>query len=384
MNFELNKEQKQIKKAVKDFVKGEFKKDIIHELIENKEYPEKILNKASELGFLGIHFPEQYGGEALGVFEKILIAEELAIGSSTVGACVSLAGYGTQILLQYGSEKQKKTWLPKVADAEILSSCAFTELGTGNNIELSQTTAVKDGDSWLINGTKTFAINGGPLAGFYIVLCKTGSEAGKPEQGLSTILVEANCQGVSAVDIGNRLGHKLLFISNVDFNNVRVPLENLIGQEHKGCSQVMEFFNYSRLVIAALSVGTAQGAFDRAFAHVKQREQFGQKLIDFQITRHKLAEMITEIETARLMTWQGALACEKGRTNTKLCSMAKLVATRTAMKVCDHALQLLGGYGYVQEYEVEGFYRDAKMSEVLEGNQHVQKDVIADSITGKR
>ncbi|WP_299982766.1 acyl-CoA dehydrogenase family protein [Desulfobacula sp.] len=384
MNFELNKEQKQIKKAVKDFVKGEFKKDIIHELIENKAYPAKILNKASELGFLGIHFPEQYGGEALSVFEKILIAEELAIGSSTVGACVSLAGYGTEILLQYGSEKQKKIWLPKVADAEILSSCAFTEPGIGNNIELSQTTAVKDGNSWLINGRKAFAVNGGPLAGFYIVLCKTDSEAGNPEQGLSTMLVEADCQGVSAVDIGNRLGHKLLFISNIEFNNVRIPLENLIGQEHKGYSQVMEFFNHSRLVIAALSVGTAQGAFDRAFAHVKQREQFGQKLIDFQITRHKLAEMITEIENARLMTWQGALACEKGSTNTKLCSMAKLVATRTAMKVCDHALQLLGGYGYVQEYEVEGFYRDAKMSEILEGNQHVQKDVIADTITGKR
>ncbi|MDA3791708.1 MAG: acyl-CoA/acyl-ACP dehydrogenase [Desulfobacula sp.] len=384
MNFELNKEQKQIKKAVKNFVKGEFKKDIIHGLIENKIYPEKILNKASELGFLGIHFPEQYGGEALGAFEKILIAEELAIGSSTVGACVSLAGHGTEILLQYGSEKQKKTWLPKVADAEILSSCAFTEPGIGHNIELSQTTAIKDGNSWLINGRKAFAVNGGPLAGFYIVLCKTDSEAGNPEQGLSTMLVEADCQGVSAVDVGNRLGHKLLFISNIEFNNVRIPLENLIGQENKGFSQVMEFFNHSRLVIAALSVGTAQGAFDRAFAHVKQREQFGQKLIDFQITRHKLAEMITEIETARLMTWQGALACEKGSTNTKLCSMAKLVATRTAMKVCDHALQLLGGYGYVQEYEVEGFYRDAKMSEILEGNQHVQKDVIADTITGKR
>lgn len=384
MNFELDKEQKQIKKAVKDFVKGELKKDIIHELIENKTYPEKILNKASELGFSGINFPEQYGGEGLGVFEKILISEELAIGSSTIGTCVSLADYGTQILLQYGSEQQKETWLSKVADAEILSSCAFTEPGSGNNIALSQTTAVKDGDSWLINGTKTFAINGGPLAGFYIVLCKTGSEAGKPEQGLSTILVEADSQGVSAVDVGNRLGHKLLFISNVEFNNVRVPLANLIGQEHKGYSQVMEFFNHSRLVIAALSVGTAQGAFDRAVAHVKQREQFGQKLIEFQITRHKLAEMITEIETARLMTWQGALACEKGVTNTKLCSMAKLVATRTAMKVCDHALQLLGGYGYVQEYEVEGFYRDAKMSEILEGNRHVQKDIIADSITGKK
>lgn len=384
MNFELNKEQKQIKKAVKDFVKGEFKKDIIHELVERQAYPDKILNKASELGFIGIHFPEQYGGEGLDAFEKILIAEELAIGNSTVGACLSLAEYGAEILLHFGSEKQKENWLPKLADAEILSSCAFSEPGLVSNIELSQTTAVKNSDSWVINGTKTYAINGGPLAGFYIVLCKTDSEAVNPEQSLSTILVEADCKGVSTVDVGTKLGHRLLFTSNVDFNNVRVPMENLIGQEHMGYQQVLDFFNHSRLVIAALSVGTAHGAFDRAFAHVKQRKQFGQKLIDFQITRHKLAEMITGIETARLITYQGALACNKGVNNTKLCSMAKLVATQTAVQICDQALQLLGGYGYVQEYDIEGFYRDAKMSEILEGNKYVQKDVITNSMTSKR
>lgn len=384
MHLTLNKEQKQIKKAVKDFVKGEFKKDVIHELKTSRLYPEKILNNASELGFLGIHFPEEYGGEGLGLFEKCLIAEELATGDSTVGTCVSLAGYGTELLLKYGSEKLKETWLPKVADANALSSCAFSEPDSGSAIKGSKTTAVKEGDFWRINGSKVFAMNAGPQTGFYIVLCKTDPDARDPRHGLSTILVKSDCQGVSTVDPGTTLGHDLLFIRNVDFNNVHVPLENLIGRENKGYSQVMDFFNLSRLLVASLAVGTAQGAFQRALGHVKQRVQFGRKLIDFQITRHKLSEMISAIETARLMTWQAASVCENGGADTKLCSMAKFVATRTAMMVCDHALQLLGGYGYVQEYEIEGFYRDAKMFEILEGNHHVQKDIIANMITGKR
>lgn len=384
MNFELNKEQKQIKKAVKDFVKGEFKKDIVHELINNKTYPEKILKKAGELGFSGIDFPEVYGGEGLGLLEKLLIAEALAGGHSTVGSCVALAGYGADLLLAHGSAQQKTTWLPEIAEAKTLSSCAFTEAGMGNDLTGCNTTAVKDGDTWLIHGTKTFALNGGPLAGFYIVLCNTDPGAESPAQGLSTILVEAHCKGVSTVDVGNRLGSRLLYLSHVDFNNVRVPLDNLIGGENKGYSQVVEFFNQSRLLVASLAVGTAQGAFDRAFAYVKQREQFGRKLIEFQITRHKLAEMITAIETARLMVFQAALACEKGTDATKFCAMAKLVATRTAMKTTDHAIQLLGGYGYVDAYDVEGFYRDAKMFEILEGNRHQQKDVLADAMTGKK
>ena len=384
MNFELNKEQKQIKKAVKDFVKGEFKKEIVHELINNNAYPEKILKKSSELGFTGIHFPEAYGGEGLGRLEQILVAEALACANSTVGSCVALAGYGSEILLQHGSEQQKKNWLPKIAEAEMLSSCAFTEDGMGNDLSGCQTTAVKDGNTWLINGSKTFAINGGALAGFYIVLCKTDPDSEIPDQAMSTILVEADCQGVSTVDVGDRLGSRLLSLSHVDFKDVHVPLENLIGGEHKGYSQVLDFFNQSRLLVASLAVGTAQGAFERAFAHVKQREQFGQKLVDFQITRHKLAEMITDIEMARLMVCQGVWACEKGMGSTKFCSMAKLVATQTAMKTADHAIQLLGGYGYVDEYEVEGFYRDAKMFEIFEGNRHQQKDVIADTMTGKK
>ena len=387
MNFELNKEQQQIKKAAKDFVKGEFKQEIIHDFVKNKAYPSKILKKAGELGFLGIHFPEEYGGEGLSPFEQMLIAEELTIGHSTVGACLALSGYGTDILLNHGSEQQQKTWLPKIAKANVISSCAFTELSLVDNFEDYHTTAVKDGDSWVINGGKRFVVNGeqdgepyGGKTGFYIVLCKTDFGTTTPEKGLSTILVEADRQGVSSANVGNMLGTRLLPLTNVDFNTVRVPLKNLIGNEHGGHSQVVEFSNHSRLLIASMAVGMAQGAFDRALSHVKQRKQFGQKLIDFQVTRHKLSEMITLIETARLITCRAALVCEQGVGNAKYCSMAKLVATQTAIRVADHALQLLGGYGYMDEYDVEGYYRDAKMLEILEGNNHLQKDIIADTI----
>lgn len=383
MIFELNKEQKQIKKAVMDFVKGEFKKDVIHDLIQKHEYPENIWKKSSDLGLPGIAFPESYQGEGLGKFEKILIAEELCRGDASIGSCLVHAGYGAEILLQYGGNALKDIWLPQIAGAQILSSVAFAEPG-GCQITATKTTAMKDGNDWVIDGNKIFVINAGPLAGFYIVLCRTDSTATTPEQGLSMILVEAHHSGVTMTDSGAKLGQRLLATGDVQFSNVRVPIENLVGKENQGYRQLVEFFNHSRLLIAAQSVGIAQGAFDRAFAYVKQREQFGQKIIDFQITRHKLADMATEIEAARLLTYQSAWAIDNGRVDARLCAMAKLHATRTAVAVCDEAIQLLGGYGYMLEYEVERFFRDAKTADITEGNRHVLKNVISEALIGKK
>lgn len=380
--FELNKEQKQIKKAVIDFVKGEFKKDVIHDLIQKHEYPKNIWKKTSDLGLPGIAFPETYQGEGLGTFEKILIAEELCRGDASIGSCLVHAGYGTEILLQYGGSALKDVWLPQIAGAKILSSVAFAEPDE-DKIADSRTTAMKDGSDWIIDGIKTFVKNAGPLAGFYVVLCRTDSSATTPELGLSMILVEGNHFGVATTDSGAKLGQCLLSTGDVRFSNVRVSNDNLVGKENQGYRQLLDFFNHSRLLIAAQSVGIAQGAFDRAFSYVKQREQFGRKIIDFQITRHKLADMATEIEAARLLTYQGAWTIDNGRLDARLCAMAKLHATRTAVAVCDEAIQLLGGYGYMQEYEVERFFRDAKTADMTEGNRHVQKNVISESLIGK-
>ena len=383
MEFELTKSQKEIQKAVRDFVKGEFKKDIILELEQKHTFPEKVWKKAADLGFIGIHFPEEYEGQGLGVFENILVAEELCRGDSTVGACIALADFASEIILHFGSEEQKAACLPKVALGEVLSCGAFTEPDHGSDITRMDTMAVKDGDEWVINGSKIFITNSGPLAGFYSVLCTTDPEAEPSYRGLSLILVEADRPGVSSTSVGDKMGIRMMHTAEVVFKDVRVPLSNLIGKENRGFYQVLEFFDESRIIIAAQALGTAQGAFDRALAYVKQREQFGRKIAQFQVTQHKLADMATKIELARLVTYKAAWNFDQGRIDPQLTSMAKMVAARTAVEVADEAIQLLGGYGYMSEYEVERFYRDAKITELYEGTKEIQKNTIAGSILGK-
>jgi alkylation response protein AidB-like acyl-CoA dehydrogenase len=383
MEFELSKEQKEIQKAVRDFVKGEFKKELILELEEKHEYPVNLWKKAAALGFIGIHYDEKYAGQGLGVMENILVAEELCRGDSSVGACIILANFGSEIILHFGSEEQKLKWLPQLATGKVLSCGAFTEPDHGSDITSMNTTAVKDGNDWVISGNKMFITNGGPLAGFYSVLCQTDSNANPSYRGLSLILVEADRVGVSASSVGNKMGIRMMYSAEVVFNNVRVPISNLIGKEGNGFYQTLEFFDESRILIAAQALGTAQGAFDRALAYVKSRKQFGKKIAEFQITQHKLADMATKIEMARLLVYKAAWNCDQGRTDPKLTSMAKMAAARTAIEVCDEAIQLLGGYGYMLEYEVERFYRDAKITELYEGTKEIQKNTIAGALLGK-
>ncbi len=382
MTVELDKSHLQIQKAVRDFVKGEFKKEVIEELVEGNAFPEAIWKKAAELGFIGIHFPEAYAGAGLGVLENALIAEELCRGDSSVGCCLGRAGYGAELLLRFGTEPQKAAWLPKVADGSVLCAAAFTEPGLGNDIARSRTTAVKAGDGWVINGTKSFVVNAGPQAGCCIVLARTDAEAAEPSRGLSTFLVESDRAGVRVADVGKKLGCRLMPIGEVCFDQVRVPLDHLVGGENRGYDQVASFLNESRILAAAQALGMAQGAFERSFAYVKQREQFGTKIIDFQVTRHKVAEMATKIEAARLLTYQAARSfdAKKGKSDARLSAMAKLYAGRTAVEVCDEAIQLLGGYGYIQDYEVERFFRDAKMIELFDGSRGTQKNAIADDL----
>jgi alkylation response protein AidB-like acyl-CoA dehydrogenase len=383
MDFELSKEQKGIQKAIREFVKGEFKSDVIAELDEKHEYPVDIWKKAADLGFIGIHFPEEYSGQGLGVLENVIVAEELCRGDSSVGACVILAGFASEIVMRCGNDEQKKEYLTKIAEGEYLSCGAFTEPDHGSDITRMNTTAVKDGDDWVINGSKIFITNGGPLAGYYCVLCQTDQDVTPSYRGMSIILVEADRPGVSTTSVGNKMGIRMMHTAEVVFKDVRVPQSNTIGKENKGFYQVLEFFDESRITIAAQALGTAQGAFDRALAYVKSREQFGKKIAQFQITQHKLADMATKIELARLITYKAAWNFDKKRIDPKLTSMAKMIAGRTAVEVADEAIQLLGGYGYMHEYEVERFARDAKITELYEGTKEIQKNTIASYLIGK-
>jgi len=382
MDFELNKTQKDIQKAVRDFVKGEFDKDLALELSKNHEFPKKIWQKAGEIGLIGVHFPEEYSGQGLGSLEDILVIEELCRGDSSIGSAVALSSFASELIVHYGSDEMKEKFLPKVAEAQMLSAGAFTEPDHGSDITFMDTTAVKDGDEWVVNGGKTFITNGG-LAGFYSVMCQTDPDAKPSYRGISLILVEGDREGLSTMDVGDKMGITTMSTTEVILKDVRVPLSNLIGEEGKGFYHVLHFFDESRIQVAAQALGIAQGAYDRALDYVKKREQFGKKIAQFQATQHKLADMITKIELARLITYKAAWNFDQGRIDPKLTSMAKMYAARTAVEVADEAIQLLGGYGYMTEYEVERFYRDAKITEIYEGTKEIQKNTIASSVIGK-
>lgn len=383
MDFALTSEQKAIQKEVRNFVKKEFKKELIEDLLEKHEFPVQIWKKAADAELLGVQFPEKYSGGGAGVMENILVAEEFARGDSTVGTCMLISDFASEIILHFGSEEQKQKWLPKIAKGEILSCGAFTEPDHGSDITTMNTVAVKDGDYWVINGVKTFITNAGPYTGFYNVLCQTDPDAKPGHRGQSVILVEADNPGVSISDVGHKMGIELTHTAEVVFKDVRVPLSNLVGKENRGFYQVLEFFDESRILVAAQALGIAQGAFDRALDYVKNREQFGRKLAQFQITQHKLADMSTKIEMSRLLVYKAAWNFDQGRIDPKLTSMAKMVAARTAVEVADEAIQLLGGYGYMREYEVERYYRDAKITEIYEGTKEIQKNTIASYLIGK-
>jgi alkylation response protein AidB-like acyl-CoA dehydrogenase len=382
MDFELTKSQKEIQKAAREFARGEFDKELALELDRKHEFPTQIWKKACDLGFVGVHFPEEYSGQDLGVLENIIIADEFCARDSGIGAAIILSGFASECLLRFGSDELKQKFLPAVAEGQMLSGGAFTEPGHGSDITSLDTTAERDGDEWVINGTKTFISNGG-MAGFYSVMCQTDSECQPSYRGISLILVEAERKGITATDVGDKMGIHMLATAELNFKDVRVPASNLIGEEGKGFYQVLEFFDESRILVAAQALGTAQGAYDRALAYVKEREQFGRKIAQFQVTQHKLADMATKIELARLLTYKAAWNFDQGRIDPKLTSMAKMYAARTAVEVADEAIQLLGGYGYMTEYEVERFYRDAKITEIYEGTKEIQKNTIASAILGK-
>jgi alkylation response protein AidB-like acyl-CoA dehydrogenase len=381
MDFELTKSQKEIQKAAREFARGEFDKALALEMDKKYQFPTKIWKKACDLGFVGVHFPEKYSGQDLGVLENIIIADEFCARESGIGSAVILSAFASECLLRFGSEELKQKFLPAVAEGQVISGGAFTEPGRGSDITALDTTAVRDGNEWVINGTKTFITNGG-LAGFYSVMCQTDADCQPSFRGISLILVEADRDGLIVTDTGAKLGNHMVATAELNFKNVRVPASNLIGEEGNGFDQVLEFFDESRILVAAQALGTAQGAYNRALAYVKEREQFGRKIAQFQVTQHKLADMATKIELARLITYKAAWNFDQGRIDPKLTAMAKMYAARTAVEVADEAIQLLGGYGYMAEYEVERFYRDAKVTEICEGTREIQKNTIAGAILG--
>lgn len=383
MDFELTDRQKNVQRTAREFAQSEFDKQRILALDQTHTFPREIWKKACQLGFIGIHFPKEYGGQGASGFENILVVEEFCRRDSGVGIALSVADFSCEVILRFGTYEQKKKYLIPVARGEFISAGGYTEPDHGSDITVMFTVASKQRDSFLINGTKTFTTNG-TIADFFIVLCQTDPNAKPSYRGQSTIVVEKETKGFNATEISGKMGIRMTSTAQLSFSDVRVPLTNLIGEECKGFYQVLEFFDESRIEVSAQALGIAQGAFDRALDHAKHRKQFGKRLADFQITQHKLADMVTKIEAARLLTYKAAWNYDQMRIDPKLTSIAKMFAGRTAVEVTDEAIQILGGHGCLAEYEVERFYRDAKITEIYEGTKEIQKNTIASALIGKR
>lgn len=380
--LELNKSQKQIVKAVRSFAKGEFQKERVLELDLTGEYPHDIHAKAAELGFIGIHFPENYSGGGLGLVEQAIVAEELCSVDSSFGITLSLAGYGAECILRYGNAEQKEAFLPGIAEGRLLCGAAFSEPDNGYDISKLSCMAVRKNGHYKINGEKTYVVNGGN-AGYYLVLCQTELFTQPITSGSSLFIVEADREGVIKKSVGPRLSLNMMSSANIEFDNVMIPASNLIGEIGKGYEYVQKFLSESQILTAAQAVGVARGAYERAMVYIKTREQFNRPIGQFQALRHKIADMAIQIKLASLLTYDAARRFDQCVCDPATSSMAKVAACRAAMMVTDEAVQLLGGYGYMREYEVEHFYRDAKMLEIRGGNQYLHKDIIAESEIGK-
>ena len=384
MDFELTQEQRDIQKAAREFAENELDKDYSLEIERSRTFPWEVWKKACELGFVGIDIPEIYGGQGFDLLERVIVTEEFCRSGAGVGLHASHPGLGVEIILWSGSEDQKKKYLPPLCGGEGLLSSAFTEPDRGSDLVSSplSTSAVKDGDQYIINGTKTF-ITLASIAKFIIVLCQTDPDANPPYKGQSTIIVETDRDGIDVTEL-EKMGWHAAPTTEVAFTHVKVPVQNLIGKENQGFYQSIQFLDRFRAMIGAASVGMAQGAFERALEHAKAREAFGRKIGQFQAISHKLAEMVTKIETARLLVYKAAWKLDrKGKVDPMLFSMAKWYPARVAVEVCDEAIEILGGYGYMLENEVERFYRDARALEIVEGTREIHKNTIARFILGK-
>jgi len=373
MEFKLTAEQLEIKKAAREFAEKEFTPELALEYDQKEEFPMALYKKAAQLGFTSMRIPQEYGGQGYGVLEECIVVEEFCRVDPGLGVAVSLGNLMVpDVLLKHGTEQQKEKYIPPLAKGEKIAAAAFTEPEHGSDITRMNTTAVKSGNEWIINGDKQFITNA-PIADTFIILCQTDPNAQPPHRGQSLFLAEKGMPGLDATKLHGKMGIKPCVTGSLALSDLKVPETNLVGELNKGFYYALELFGGTRITVAAQAVGMAQGAFERALNYAKTRKQFGQPIINFQGVSFKLAEMAIKIEAARLMTHKAAWLYDKEKPNPAATSMAKAYASRVAMEVTDDAIQILGGYGYLADYHVERFHRCAKITEIYEGTTEVQK-----------
>ncbi len=373
MKFELTEEQLGILNAVREFCAKEFKPELALELDKQEEYPLELYRQAAKLGFTSLSFPEEYGGQGLGLLETCLAIEEMCRADSSLGVAISSGNFGSEFIITYGAKEQKEKYLPPTCKGEWLSAACFTEPNvSGSDITRMETTATKYGSEWWINGTKTFITNA-TIADFMIVLAQTDAKIRPTYRGETLFVADKNTPGIETTKLHNKMGVRCSVTGEVRFDNVRVTDANIVGELNRGFHHSMEFFDKTRVGVAAQAVGMAQGAWEIAFKYSKQREAFGQPLLQHELIGCGLAEAITKVEAARWLTYRAAWLVDDGKMDPMATAMAKYYAGQIAMEVTDFAIQVLGGYGYLGEYRVERYHRDAKITEIYEGTKEIQK-----------
>jgi butyryl-CoA dehydrogenase len=374
MNFVLTDDQKAIQKLVREFALKEVAPSAA-ERDEKEEFDRGIFDKMAEIGLTGIPWPEEYGGAGLDYLSYVIAVEELsrvcASTGVTLSAHTSLASWP---IYKFGTEEQKQTYLRALAEGTKIGAYCLTEPGSGTDAAAMKTTAVKDGDSYILNGSKVFITNGGE-ADIYVVFAVT--DPSKGARGISAFIVEKGTPGFVFGKKEKKMGIKSSPTLQLHFENCRIPAANLLGEEGFGFKIAMMTLDGGRNGIAAQALGIAQGALDAAVEYAKQREQFGKSISNFQAIQFKLADMATKIEAARLLTYQAAWLEDNGLEYGKASAMSKVFASDIAMEVTTEAVQIFGGYGYTREYPVERFMRDAKITQIYEGTNEVQRIVIS-------
>jgi alkylation response protein AidB-like acyl-CoA dehydrogenase len=377
LDFELNEEQQQVKQSIREFAEAELKPHVL-EWDESQHFPIEMLPKFAQLGLTGVLFPENYGGAGLGYIEYATILEELARVDPSVA--LSLAAHnslaGGHIFIA-GSEEQKQRFLAPLAQGQQLGAWGLTEPSSGSDASSMRTTAVRRNGAWVLNGSKNFITNAS-FAGTVVAIAITDRTAGS--HGISAFIIDRDTKGFAVSKKENKLGMRASDTASLAFDDCRIAEDRLIGEPGQGFIQAMRVLDGGRISIAALAVGTAQGAFEAAVRYSKERYQFGKPISEFQAVQFKLANMATSIEAARLLTYRAAASKNEGKVVTKESSMAKLFASEVAVRVSEDSVQIHGGYGYIKDYPAEKYWRDSKLCTIGEGTSEIQRLVIARQI----
>ena len=374
MDFELSQDHKVLQSSIRDFVEKEVKPLAI-QIDETHKIPDELIRKMSAMGLFGSYLPEAYCGAGMDILSYVIVVEEISKACGSSGVLISAhTSLACDPILQFGTEEQKETYLPPMVTGEKIGSFLLTEPEAGSDVAGLATTYEREKEHFVINGNKIFVTNGG-FRGTGIVFASMDRKL--KHKGISAFIVDLASEGVEIQRNENKLGIRGSYTTSFSLNNLRVPVENLLGSEKQGFKIAMETLNGGRIGIAAQALGIAEGAFERALAYSKERKQFGHPISDLQAIQFKLADMYTRIETSKLIVYRSAWLKENKKPYATESAMCKLHASETANFVTKEAIQIHGGYGYVTEYEVERMYRDAKITEIYEGTSEVQRLIIS-------